>query len=328
MRREQALDSFRGVIVVRLDASGRVVDGSQAARTVIGTADLFDTQPFLSIAEHCGKDPSHECTEFSFSRGKAIYKVFARARAGGGFQIVLADITREKEAEETKTEFVALASHQLRTPLSVMKWLIERGKGPTGHAKFSTRDIARLAASNEQMITLVNDLLNVARLEAGKLIPEPLEMDLRGLTQHILDEFGPRIKEKRLQLETHLGAQALAVFMDTKFLHEILTNLVSNAVKYTPARGRLRVTVRPLGAARAQWVITDTGVGIPAREQRQIFNKFFRGENVSGTEIEGTGLGLYVVRTMVEASGGTITCISREGKGSTFTLTLPRTARS
>lgn len=334
----EAMD-FLGVGVMGVDGSGAVRFANAEALAIMGWRNvsrfklpsLVDIQPFLFVLEHCRQNPRHACQEFTFEKGTRIFKVFGRAYRDGqrGFMFVLADITAEKEAERVKTEFVALASHQLRTPLSIMKWMFERmarhgGGGKTKAADGYARWFKRVVDSNEQMIALVNDLLNVSRLEAGKLAPSPGDVDLRLLTGHVLGEFSAKIKEKKLSVASSVGVGPYTVFADTKFLHEILTNLVSNAVKYTPSHGRIKVAIARTPGNRIAWSIADTGVGIPAREQRQVFDKFFRGENVAGTEIEGTGLGLYVVRRMTEASGGTVRFRSVEGKGSTFTVFLPR----
>lgn len=315
-----------GLFIV--DRRGAVTAANKTARLLLGSRPPLDQQPFLSVLEHCRLNRAHHCAEFTFYVRGRVYKVFGAALSGSrGFSIALADITSEKEAERAKTEFVALASHQLRTPLSVMKWMLERINGKRGKAvarQTVAESLRRIAESNEQMITLVNDLLNVARLESGKLVPEPGEVDLTVLTDHILGEFMMKAKEKKLHVAIARPRHPQKVAVDTKFLHEILTNLVSNAVKYTPAGGEIAVSIAATSGKRAAWRIRDTGVGVPQSELKKIFGKFFRGENVAGTDIEGTGLGLYIAQSMARASGGNIVCVSHEGKGSSFTLTLPR----
>lgn len=310
-----------GVGLLLLDRRGIPRYANRAARAVFSwtngalpAASLLEVQPFLQVVEHCRADRAHECHEYIFERGGKIYKIFGRA-ASSGFCIALPDITHEKEAERVKTEFVALASHQLRTPLSIMKWTLEQ------HPDRS-RWRAKVEKAIEQMIALVGDLLNVARLESGKLVPAPVAMDVRTLVKHVFEEFLPTLKIKRIARTLTLGARPVPVLVDPKFMHEILTNLISNAVKYTPPRGRVGVRAAVRGR-EAVITVRDTGVGIPDRETRHIFEKFFRGENVAGTEIEGTGLGLHVAERMAQAMGGSITFHSKEGAGSTFMIVLP-----
>jgi len=238
---------------------------------------------------------------------------------------VFQDVTKEREVDRMKSEFVSVASHQLRTPLSASKWFLEllltddKSNLTDEQAEF----IRNVAESNERMISLVNDLLNVSRLESGSIGVTPEPTDLGELINDILTEIKPGISERKQKLVIEAPSPALPkIKIDPKLVRQVIENMLANANKYTPEKGT--VTIR--WAKRDQDVlieVIDTGVGIPAGQQHRVFNKFFRADNVIQMQTEGTGLGLYVAREIVTASGGRIWFTSEEGKGTTFSFTLP-----
>jgi len=232
---------------------------------------------------------------------------------------------REKTISAVKTEFIFIAAHQLRTPLSGVKWALKTLlAGDVGRiTKMQRRYIERAYDSNERMIRLVADLLDVSRLEEGKFGYEFAVTDFRAFAGSIAEEYRPRFEEKRIAFEIHLPGTRMPVSFDPDRLALALRNVIENALGYTEHGGRvsLNVTESPDGIAVE---IADTGVGIPENQREKLFTKFFRGENVIRMQTEGTGLGLFIARNVITAHGGSIAVASEEGKGTTVTFRIPR----
>ena len=238
--------------------------------------------------------------------------------------VLMQDITQEKAIDRAKTDFVSLASHQLKTPLSAINWFTEMVlTGDAGRLKKKQREyLEEVAHSAKRMTQLVNELLNVSRLELGTFIIEPEPATLSNIMRETIREFAPKIRDKRLSVIEQYDPNVPKIKVDTTLTGMIFQNLISNAVKYTPTGGEIRVHI---GIEDQDVVITvaDNGFGIPEDQHNQIFTKFFRADNAVSGDSEGTGLGLYLIRSIVEEAKGTITFTSREGKGATFRVTIP-----
>jgi signal transduction histidine kinase len=229
-----------------------------------------------------------------------------------------------QEANRLKTEFVTVVTHELRSPLTsiagYLDLLLEEEGREGAEAREAYLQIVKRNA--DRLLELINDLLDLARLEAGKLELKRLPLDLEGLIQEVSGALRPQIEGKGQHLRLDLAAPLPVVTGAPERLTQILLNLVSNAHKYTPQGGSITVATR---AERAGVCIAvqDTGIGLSSEEQQQLFTKFFRAQHPLAQEAGGTGLGLAIARALVELHGGTLTVVSTPGQGSTFNVTLP-----
>lgn len=231
------------------------------------------------------------------------------------------DITDRKEAERMKSDFVALVSHQLRTPLSGMNWMLELAADVDGMPSDAARYIQAARDSAHRLVLLVNDLLDIARLESGRAIADPEPVPLAELTRSVMAELGDPGAGRREHVFIVDGDVAPA-WADAQMMRQVVTNLLSNAIKYTRPGGHIAVSLRQVNGS-VHWSVQDDGIGIPPEAQGRLFEKFYRAENAADVDAEGTGLGLHLVRLIVEDAGGRVWCQSQEGQGSVFAFTVP-----
>ncbi len=257
----------------------------------------------------------------------AFYKITASPVLNSNNEIyavafVLSDITHEKEIDAMKSEFISTTSHQLRTPLSSMKWFLEMLLGSDlGTINEKQKEVLTdIYNSNERIITLVNDLLDVSRIESGKITLEPTPTNLVEFIRSMLPETNTMFKKRKQEFSFEYPEAMPRVAVDPKLIWQVLQNLLTNASKYTPENGKVTMTLS-LEPDHVLLKVVDNGFGIPEFQKHRIFEKFFRADNVAKSD--GTGLGLYIARQIAEASGGKLWFESTEGKGTTFFLTLP-----
>jgi len=244
---------------------------------------------------------------------------------GIGYLLILHDITREKYVEQIKTEFVSLAAHQLRTPLSAIKWSLKMildgdlGPLPKEQADF----LHKALLSNERLIHLVNDLLDVTRIEEGRFIYKSEEKEIAKIVETVFNSYLDLAKEKEISLELEkLKDEFPLIRVDEEKIKLAVQNLIENAMIYTLPKGKVKVTM-DIKNGDFFFSVQDTGIGIPKEVQERIFTKFFRASNAAKIDTEGSGLGLFITKNIIEAHGGKIWFESEEGKGTTFYFTLP-----
>lgn len=238
---------------------------------------------------------------------------------------VFRDISVEYEIDRMKSEFISLASHQLRTPLSAIKtythMLMDGYMGEINEEQ--RRSLSTIVGASNRMNELISTLLNITRIESGSISVQPKVLSLRKLADEALKELEHTATSREITLKQMAGKASYNVKTDALIAKEIISNLASNAIKYTPDGGS--VTIKLTNRTNSVVVsVNDTGLGIPKSAHDQIFTKFFRAPNVVKLETSGTGLGLYLVKGLADRLGGKVWFESVENKGSTFFLSLPK----
>ncbi len=242
---------------------------------------------------------------------------------------IFRDITHEVEVDRLKSEFVATVSHELRTPMTSIRGYVDiLLMGAAGALNENQAHFLKIIKSNtERLNILVDDLLDISRIESGRVTLAPQALDLRAVAKNVLDEVKHRSQddEKPMTFSLDAPADLPRVHGDPERVHQILSNLVSNAYHYTPPSGKIVVRIRALDGREVQVDVIDNGVGIPPEDHERIFERFYRGENPMVLATPGTGLGLPIVKQLVEMHGGRIWVESKgvPGEGSTFSFTLP-----
>jgi two-component system sensor histidine kinase VicK len=362
--KDEALLASIGDGVVATDQDGRIILMNQAAERMLGwqASQLMGkllAEAWTVLDEEGKQIPKTEQPITSALLGMAatISPVYLYVRKDGtifpvsttvtpvivdnkiiGAIDIFRDITRERAIDHAKTEFVSLASHQLKTPPTAIKLLLERilnGKaGPlTEKQKEYFNDIQ---SSNQRMIDIVDALLSVSRIEMGTFAIEPSDKDICALVQDVLDELKMVIYSKKMQLELTFPKTSVMVSIDEPLFRMVMNNLVMNAVNYTQEGGKILVSGEQVKKSKL-WggkmlqedsfvvSVADTGCGIPKSQQSNLFTKFFRADNAREKHPNGTGLGLYIIKSILDTVGGSIWFLSKENKGTTFYVAIPMT---
>jgi two-component system phosphate regulon sensor histidine kinase PhoR len=333
-RAGQILDALDDGVLL-LDGAGRLLVANPAARSWFGLPD--DLRPGLPVQRVLGVPQVSELAEKAAEAGAPVVgnltvvfpeprtlalRAFPLADRGptGRIVVTMTDITQRRRLEVLRRDFVANASHELKTPVAAVRALAETlltalPEDPEAGRRFAVR-IGREA---ERLDVLARDLLDLSRVERGTLYVEPV--DLVGLAKEMVALLADRAEERRIRLSTELQPN-VAVRGDRAQLGLLLSNLIDNALRYTPAKGTVCVRLDAT-ESRAVLQVADTGEGIPAAELPRIFERFYRVDKARARQTGGTGLGLAIVRHVAEAHGGTVRVDSELSRGSTFTVTLP-----
>lgn len=227
-----------------------------------------------------------------------------------------------EEIDQAKTEFVSFVSHQLRNPLTAIKWsadnLLSDSKEFSEKQKESLRDIQ---SSADQTINLTNAFLNVSKIEQGNFAQDVQNSNLQEISDDVLRELKPQIQQKELNIIKEYSPNIISIQLDPKLARIVLQNLITNAIQYTPAKGQINIGLL-VKSNKLKITVKDTGIGIPPAQQENVFKKLFRAQNVK-KETQGSGLGLYMVKTLLEQINGKIWFESQEGQGTTFYANIP-----
>jgi PAS domain S-box-containing protein len=274
-------------------------------------------------------DSVEEEMEVNYKGETITYKIITTKIIGNkkeflGLMKIFNDLSREKKINSLKSEFVSIAAHQLRTPLSAIKWAIRMVlDGDAGTINDEQKDLLTKGfISNERMIRLVNDLLNVSRIEEGRYGFNFEELNMSQICDPLVEGMEDLFKKNEIIIDYIKAKEDYKVYVDRERIRIVLQNLLENAVKYTQRNGRIILTVEKAGD-KIKVSVKDNGVGIPKKDQEKLFTKFFRAQNVVRIQTDGTGLGLFIAKNIIDKHNGEIGYVSEEGKGSEFYFTIP-----
>ena len=241
-------------------------------------------------------------------------------------QVIINDITERKKIDQAKSDFLSLASHQLRTPLSTINWYAEllfnskACKLDSEQAEY----VKEIYRATKRMVNLVDSILNASKLELGTFIASPEKINFSKIIRRLLKYFEPQIQEKNLTINQKFGKN-LSATNDPELIQIILQNLLSNAVKYTPENGKIKIVIsRQVKRKNIFIKITNTGQAISRTEQSHLFDKFFRTNDAKNHDVHGKGLGLYIAKLIIDYMGGKIWFKSKFKKGTSFYIIIPR----
>jgi signal transduction histidine kinase len=232
---------------------------------------------------------------------------------------------RLKELDRLKSDFVSNVSHELRTPLTAIKGAVDlilrEVAGPLTEKQIHY--LTRVRSNTQHLAGLINDLLDLSKIESGKIEVKSSLVSMGGLVHEVVETLRPIAVEKGIALEAAIPEQSIMVWADRDKINQVLMNLIGNAIKFTPAHGTVTVSASRNGDERVQVSVSDTGPGVPPEENEKIFDKFYQVGEVDGVKPKGTGLGLAICKALVELHGGRIWVESEMNRGSTFYFTLP-----
>jgi signal transduction histidine kinase len=235
---------------------------------------------------------------------------------------------RLKELDRMKSDFVSNVSHELRTPLTAIKGAVDlmlrRVTGPLTEKQ--VHYLTRVKSNTQHLTGLINDLLDLSKIESGRIEVRSSPVSLSNLVHEVVDALRPLAAEKVIELQSAVPRKSILVLADRDKINQVLMNLIGNALKFTPVQGRVTVSTSTNGDENVQVSVSDTGPGVPPDETNKIFAKFYQVAELNGTNPKGTGLGLAIAKALVELHGGQIWVESEPSRGSTFCFTLPLSA--
>ncbi len=338
-RKAEAVLTHMGDGVLAVDREGRVLVANPAAGSLLRLGGDVSGRPVEEVAGvelaaalrsalDSGRDQDCRVAERTAGPpGLVLRASVAPLRdqdgAVSGAVAILRDVSQEERLESMRREFVANVSHELRTPLTTVKSYVETLlDGEVEDRATEVRFLRTVAAEADRMTRLVNDLLTLSLLDAGRLTLERQEVHVPELVASVSEKFMEKCERKGVELRTSFGTGIPAVWADPQRLEQALANLLSNAVDFTPTGGRIEVEV----AVRGEDLVVevrDNGAGIPSADLPRVFERFYRVDKARSRELGGTGLGLSIAREIVEAHGGRIELTSRLGEGTRATILLP-----
>lgn len=347
--RNKVLAILSGMVegVIAVDREERIVHINSVAARLLDIAperatgrriwEVTRVTAVSSILEHVrksGREQTDECKIAATDAARAEVEIELRASplrdAGGadaGAVVVLHDVTSLRRLESVRRDFVANVSHELKTPLTAIRGLVETMlDDPEMPVETGRRFLERIREQSLRLSTLVGDLLTLARIEANEERVERRALDLGALLRDCSSRFGELAARHGLALDTQLGALSRSVEGDEESLRQIVDNLLDNACKYTPAGGRVWLRVEQ-DDSETRIEVRDTGIGIAPRDQERVFERFYRVDKARSRELGGTGLGLSIVKHLVQTLGGRVSLESHVGRGSTFRVHLPHASR-
>lgn len=327
-------EMIEGVLV--LDSNDRIVLVNTAFRELFDVWGEVQERPVIEIirlpavgellsAARDGSEPVFADFEVRGHLARTIWgraARFPRAGSRAGTLAVFHDVTEIRRVDRVRRDFIANASHELRTPLTSIQGYAESlASGPMTPTEVETH-VAVIQRNVHRMRDLIDDLMDLSRIESGGGAPDPSRVDVVRLVQTLVADAGPRLARAKIEASVRTPT-APAAWVDRKALEQVLENLLTNAIRYSDEGASISIDVEPRGEL-LEISVADTGIGIPDESLDRIFERFYRVDASRSRAIGSTGLGLAIVRHLVHAMGGTIRVESRLGQGSRFTFSVPR----
>ncbi len=316
--------------VLAADARGRVLTANSAARRLLGfeaarefpnLTQLFHPKPARDVVDAALRGDVVDERELDLE--DRILLASARPLATGGTVLVLHDVTALRRLESVRRDFVANVSHELKTPLTSIAGYAETLAGETPDPETARGFLEVILANSRRMQRLVDDLLDLSRIESGGWKPEPEPQDVGAVAGEVLELFAGRAAEGGVRCVVDVAPAATSLEMDSQALRQVLSNLVDNALRYTPSGGLITIASRREGAA-ILLEVRDTGAGIPGEHLPRLFERFYRVDPSRSRAAGGTGLGLAIVKHLIEAHGGDCEALSTVGEGTTIRCRIPQ----
>jgi two-component system phosphate regulon sensor histidine kinase PhoR len=333
LRREQAESAalvesmIEGVIAA--DGRGQIVTANGAARRLLGyepdeplpdLAELFRVKAAREVVDAVLR--GEPVQERQLEMDARVFLMNARPLPNGGAVLVLHDLTEVRRLEAVRRDFVANVSHELKTPLTSISGYAETLLGDSADPETTQRFLQTILSNARRMQRLVDDLLDLSRIEAGRWHPTLSEVDVGAVARESWAALAARADSHRVELVMDIAPDAATVSADLDAVRQVLTNLMDNSLRYTPEGGRITcITRRQDGAVAVS--VRDNGAGITREHLPRIFERFYRADQSRSREEGGTGLGLAIVKHLVEAHGGRVTAESERGSGTTVTCVFP-----
>lgn len=336
--KEQLSSILRSMVdgVITLDVQGRIILINPPAESMLNTMkyeeDLVDTPEaiprlILDVFERVVETESEQYTSIS-AQGRfwdvAMAPLYNRA-AIRGVVAIIRDMTEEKRLDKLRKDFVANVSHELRTPLSMMQGYSEALIDDIVESPQERKELAQIIYDESlRMGRLVHELLDLARMEARHLELNVCDMHIEYIVEKTIRKFTNLVKEQHIQLVEEITPTSSPICIDPDRMEQIFTNLIDNAIRHTPEQGKVTISLKENNHF-IHIAVKDTGSGIPAEDLAFVFERFYKADKARTRGRSGTGIGLSIVKHLVEAHGGTIQVHSKPGEGTTFSIQFPKT---
>jgi len=323
--------------VIMTDAGGNISLANRAAENIFNIKEAENKPLIEAVRDHevdellklCLKTDKTQAVQYESVTSKRYLRAIAIPvihNESRGVLLLFQDLTELRNLQTTRRELIGNISHEFRTPLAGIKAMVETLGGGAVDDKKAARDfLTRIDSEVERLTQLVAELTELSRIETGKAELKKEPVDINQLVEEVIAQLSPQAERQKLSISQDFAADLPAVPADKDRVRQVIANLVHNAIKFTPAGGRITITSRTLEGS-VSINIADTGIGIPKEDLPRVFERFYKGDKARVGE--GTGMGLAIAKHVIEAHGGSIWVRSEEGKGSTFSFSLPFQAGS
>ena len=315
--------------VIMVDTEGNVSLANKAAEKLFSIKEAKNEPLIEAVRDHevdellrlCLRTAQTQATQYESSVSKGYLRVVAIPIAHTGVLLLFQDLTELRSLQTTRRELIGNISHEFRTPLAGIKAMVETLTGGAMDDKVAAKDfLTRIDSEVDRLTQLVEELTELSRIETGKAELKKEPIDLNKLVEEVIAQLSPQAERQQLSISREFATNLPSVLADKDRVRQVITNLVHNAIKFTPAGGRITITSRALEGSVVVH-IADTGIGIPEEDLPRVFERFYKGDKARAGG--GTGMGLAIAKHVIQAHGGNIWVRSEEGKGSTFAFSLP-----